>query len=75
MSANGSSSSRKYDLFGGAITVDLPPGLIDASDLRQVPDTQEVFLSPHSDVSYIFDITESVAPRELKQATESGLYT
>jgi hypothetical protein len=29
-------------------------------DLRQIPDTQEVFLSPDSDVSYIVEILEAV---------------
>ncbi|CAE6414849.1 unnamed protein product [Rhizoctonia solani] len=51
-----------YELFGGAITVRLPAGLTDASDLRQVPDTQEVFLAPDSEVSIIFEILERVAP-------------
>lgn len=30
------------------------------SDIRQVPDTQEVFLSRDSDISYIIEILESV---------------
>lgn len=58
------SSSTLYELFGGAITVQLPPGLTDASDLRQVPDTQEVFLATDSDVSVVFEILERVAPDE-----------
>ncbi|KAH7889764.1 hypothetical protein F5I97DRAFT_1802630 [Phlebopus sp. FC_14] len=33
-------------LFGGAIVADLPADLKDASDIRQVPDNQEVFLYP-----------------------------
>ncbi|GAB1517533.1 hypothetical protein RhiTH_000582 [Rhizoctonia solani] len=65
-----------YELFGGAITVQLPAGLTDASyqallthalpypisDLRQVPDTQEVFLAADSDVSIVCEILERVAP-------------
>ncbi|CAE6355715.1 unnamed protein product [Rhizoctonia solani] len=51
-----------YKLFGGAITIRLPAGLTDASDLRQVPDTQEVFLATDSEVSIIFEILERVAP-------------
>ena len=58
------SSSTTYELFGGAITVELPQGLTDASDLRQVPDTQEVFLAQDSDVSIVFEILERVAPDE-----------
>ncbi|CAE7227471.1 unnamed protein product [Rhizoctonia solani] len=55
-------ASTIYELFGGAITVELPEGLTDASDLRQVPDTQEVFLATDSEVSIIFEILERVAP-------------
>ncbi|KAF5386555.1 hypothetical protein D9615_001827 [Tricholomella constricta] len=50
----------KRDLFGGAITVNTPPNLVDASDLRQVPDTQEVFLYPDSGISIIVEILEKV---------------
>ena len=35
---------RKQSLWGGAITTEIPEGLLDASDFRQVPDTQEVFV-------------------------------
>lgn len=39
----------------------LPPfSLPSCSDLRQVPDTQEVFLSPDSDLSYIIEILQQV---------------
>ena len=48
------------DLYGGAITVELPKEYIDASDLRQVPDHQEVFLSPTTLTSIIFEINEFV---------------
>ncbi|KZT11475.1 Mog1p/PsbP-like protein [Laetiporus sulphureus 93-53] len=49
------------DLFGGAITATFPTRLIDASDLRQIPDTQEVFLYPESNISIIVEILQSVA--------------
>ncbi|KAK7023718.1 hypothetical protein R3P38DRAFT_2953882 [Favolaschia claudopus] len=52
------SSSRQ--LFGGAITAVAPANFIDASDLRQVPDTQEVLLSPDSSVSIIIEVLERV---------------
>ncbi|KAG8690663.1 hypothetical protein FRC11_009961 [Ceratobasidium sp. 423] len=55
-------SASIYELFGGAITVQLPAGLTDASDLRQVPDTQEVFLATDSDVSVVFEILQRVEP-------------
>ncbi|GAA5950057.1 hypothetical protein JCM21900_001379 [Sporobolomyces salmonicolor] len=47
-------------LFGGAISCSLPANFVDASDLRQVPDTQEVFLAPDSDLSLIVEILELV---------------
>jgi len=37
---------EKKELYGGAITTHIPRGLLDASELRQIPDTQEVFLNP-----------------------------
>lgn len=47
-------------LFGGAITVDLPTGFGDVSSIRQVPDHQEVYLDSSGFTSIIFDITERV---------------
>lgn len=38
----------------------LPEDLIDVSDLRQVPDTQEAWLSKDTDVSYIVEVLERV---------------
>jgi len=63
-------TSSVYPLFGGAITLNLPSGLIDASDLRQIPDTQEVFLSPDSDVTYIIEILQRVEPNDLSEAVK-----
>lgn len=37
-------------------------------DLRQIPDTQEVFLSSDSDVTYIVEILQSVSPINLEEA-------
>ncbi|OWZ30215.1 hypothetical protein C347_04494 [Cryptococcus neoformans AD2-60a] len=47
-------------LFGGAISLDLPQNSIDASDLRQIPNNQEVFLFPHSDTALVLEILEMV---------------
>jgi hypothetical protein len=58
-------------LYGGAIQCHLPHGLVDVSDLRQVPDTQEVFISKTTDVSYIFDVTQAVEPQEPQAAIQS----
>ncbi|KAK1922250.1 hypothetical protein DB88DRAFT_497668 [Papiliotrema laurentii] len=43
-------------LFGGAIVMDLPVSYADASDLRQIPNNQEVFLSQHSDTSLVVEV-------------------
>lgn len=51
-------------LFGGAIIGRTVSNLIDASDLRQVPDTQEVFLYSDSDVSIIVEILQRVDPND-----------
>ncbi|KAF2084527.1 Mog1p/PsbP-like protein [Saccharata proteae CBS 121410] len=48
------------ELFGGAIVVDLPACFVDASNIRQVPDNQEVFLDSNGFTSLIFDLTERV---------------
>lgn len=48
----------QHDLYGGAITVSLPTDLVDASDLREIPDHQEVFLREHTLSSIIFEINE-----------------
>ncbi|KAG8690491.1 hypothetical protein FRC09_011961 [Ceratobasidium sp. 395] len=63
-------STKTYGLFGGAIEIDLPDGLTDASDLRQVPDTQEVFLATNSDVSVVIEILERVAPDDPNQVAK-----
>ncbi|ODN77474.1 hypothetical protein L202_04649 [Cryptococcus amylolentus CBS 6039] len=47
-------------LFGGAIALALPQDSIDASDLRQIPDNQEVFLFPHSDTALVLEVLELV---------------
>ncbi|PWN31041.1 Mog1p/PsbP-like protein [Jaminaea rosea] len=65
--------TEKRELFGGAITLDMPQGLIDASDLRQIPDNQEVLLSPSSDVTCIVEVLESVKEGEAKDDTEAAL--
>ncbi|KAJ7940861.1 hypothetical protein B0H13DRAFT_1940346 [Mycena leptocephala] len=53
-------SSSTRELFGGAITAVAPVTLVDASDLRQVPDTQEVLLYPDSNVSIIVEVLQRV---------------
>ncbi|KAM9208574.1 ran guanine nucleotide release factor [Dugong dugon] len=50
--------SRDYPLFGGAFSAILPPGAIDVSDLRPVPDNQEVFCHCATDQSLIVELLE-----------------
>ncbi|KAF9466385.1 hypothetical protein BDZ94DRAFT_1251830 [Collybia nuda] len=56
------------DLFGGAITALTPANLVDASDLRQIPNTQEVFMYPDSSISIIVEILEKVEPLHFNDA-------
>ena len=49
---------RPHPLFGGALSASLPPGARDVSDLREVPDNQEVFAHGHSDQSLIVELLE-----------------
>lgn len=58
------------ELFGGAITAITPRNLIDASDIRQVPDTQEVFLYPDSSISIIVEILQRVDPPDFHDAAK-----
>lgn len=50
--------TRDYPLFGGAFSATLPPGAIDISDLRPVPDNQEVFCHRMTDQSLIVELLE-----------------
>uniref|UniRef100_A0A8D2LGI4 RAN guanine nucleotide release factor n=1 Tax=Varanus komodoensis TaxID=61221 RepID=A0A8D2LGI4_VARKO len=48
---------KRY-LFGGAFSACLPPGSLDISEMRQVPDNQEVFVHPSTDQSIIIELLE-----------------
>ncbi|CAK9787434.1 Mog1p/PsbP-like protein [Cutaneotrichosporon oleaginosum] len=67
-------ASLPRPLFGGAISLPLPIDYIDASDLRQIPDNQEVFLSPTSDTSVILEVLglveEGAAKTDLWEAAK-----
>ncbi|XP_053121699.1 ran guanine nucleotide release factor [Hemicordylus capensis] len=49
---------QQHPLFGGAFSALLPPGSLDVSELRQVPDNQEVFVHPSTDQSIIIELLE-----------------
>ncbi|KAK8658274.1 hypothetical protein V6N13_036485 [Hibiscus sabdariffa] len=45
-------------LFGGAISASFPLRFRDVSNIRQVPDHQEVFVDPACDESLIFELLD-----------------
>ncbi|KAF9438380.1 hypothetical protein BGZ76_008291 [Entomortierella beljakovae] len=49
------------ELFGGAITLDLPRKFEDISNIREVPDHQEVFVNVDEDQSVIVEVLELAA--------------
>ncbi|KAG0635228.1 hypothetical protein HOY80DRAFT_1057689 [Tuber brumale] len=64
-----SPSFTPVELFGGAIRAAVPQSFRDAADFRQVPDTQEVYVSMEErmDISVIIDLNQRVqAPSDLE---------
>lgn len=54
-------SYTKVKLYGGAITAEIPSGLSNAENLRQIPDSQEVFVERvEGDDALIFDLLQEV---------------
>ncbi|XP_072006043.1 ran guanine nucleotide release factor [Engystomops pustulosus] len=51
-------SAEHRPLYGGAFTALLPPNTRDVSDLREIPDNQEVFVHAHTDQSLIVELLE-----------------
>jgi len=70
-----SSQSAQRELYGGAIVVALPDDVVDASDLRQIPDHQEVFLRQKTLTSIIFEINEYQGSGTVASAGESAGHT
>lgn len=58
------------ELWGGAVTAELPPNMIDASEFRQVPDNQEVYVGSWSNISaaFIVELNEHVEAHSLIEA-------
>ena len=52
---------QQKDLYGGAIKTKVPSRFFDASEVRQVPDHQEVFTDSLSDQALIFEIVSLVS--------------
>lgn len=53
---------KKTRLFDGALSSDIPEQFADVSQIRQVPDNQEVFIDKDGFTSIIIEITERVGP-------------
>uniref|UniRef100_A0A673CAT0 Ran guanine nucleotide release factor n=1 Tax=Sphaeramia orbicularis TaxID=375764 RepID=A0A673CAT0_9TELE len=50
--------SEPRPLFGGALSAVIPPSATDISELREIPDNQEVFAHAHTDQSLIVELVE-----------------
>ncbi|KAE8804053.1 putative ran guanine nucleotide release factor [Hordeum vulgare] len=59
-------SSTRRQLFGGAISTAFPVWFQDVSNIREVPDHQEVLVDPARDESLIFELLD------LKGEVEDG---
>ncbi|KAJ4292917.1 hypothetical protein N0V88_005580 [Collariella sp. IMI 366227] len=62
---------KKTDLFGGALTCDLPDNFADVSTIRKVPDNQEVYIDKDGFTSIIFDIGEDADTVKVWNTTET----
>ncbi|XP_068130075.1 ran guanine nucleotide release factor [Hyperolius riggenbachi] len=51
-------AAAQSPLFGGALSAILPPAIQDVSELREIPDNQEVFAHRHTDQSIIIELLE-----------------
>uniref|UniRef100_A0A665VXI4 Ran guanine nucleotide release factor n=1 Tax=Echeneis naucrates TaxID=173247 RepID=A0A665VXI4_ECHNA len=47
-----------HPLFGGALSAVIPHSAADVSELREIPDNQEVFAHAHTDQSLIVELVE-----------------
>lgn len=50
--------SAVHPLFGGALSAVIPDSATDISELREIPDNQEVFAHAHTDQSLIVELVE-----------------
>ncbi|KAJ2804443.1 hypothetical protein H4R20_002508 [Coemansia guatemalensis] len=56
----------RRELYGGAMSMDVPKGMVDVSNFREVPDNQEVFADGTTDASVIIEILERVDEQQHK---------
>lgn len=59
--AGGASALQPRALFGGAFSAVIPSDASDVSELREIPDNQEVFAHAHTDQSLIVELLEHQA--------------
>ncbi|KAJ3332174.1 hypothetical protein HDU76_001055 [Blyttiomyces sp. JEL0837] len=62
-------TSEEKELYGGAIVAKLPRSFVDASQLREIPDNQEVFVDVTTDQSVIIELVQLVP-----EATNPAVY-
>ena len=61
-------------LYGGAITMGVPADMVDASEFRQVPDSQEVYVGKENpDYSVIVDLLECVPGNTVTEALDEHM--
>lgn len=58
MQSAGGSAGQSHPLFGGALSAVLPQSATDISEVREIPDNQEVFAHAHTDQSLIVELVE-----------------
>ncbi|XP_073333213.1 ran guanine nucleotide release factor [Pagrus major] len=58
MQSAAGSAGQSHPLFGGALSAVLPHSTTDISELREIPDNQEVFAHAHTDQSLIVELVE-----------------
>lgn len=62
----------RQQLFGGAITTELPSSFEDVCNFRQVPDNQEVYVDRNTDMSFIVELLTYEA--EVSDAQAANYY-
>lgn len=68
--------TAEYGLYGGAVTTYIPKGFLDGSLLREVPDTQEVYVNgrqPNEQYDDGLGTEESIVVDLLEQVDEADL--
>ena len=61
---------ERRELFGGAIVMGVPRRFADVSGIRQVPDTQEVFVCQETDQSVIVEVLELSEEADVAHAAQ-----